>query len=1168
MQRFANWASSSVSREALWSAVTAVTALAGVLESGDWRRRTPQRFARNQSTLVATPPSYATLHWTDWGRDGGLVLFSLLPTSKQRTEGVHMIRIRQVVAVSALCLAMGAAPPRHGVEAQAKRVETVKAEATAVAPISLSDADGQDLVLEEFSARAAIEGMLSLTELDLRFRNPKARRIEGRFSCTLPANAAISRFAKEVNGQLMEGEVVERLRANQVYEQFLHQMRDPALLEQDQGNRFSARIFPIEANASVRIVIAYSALLPMQNGVRRYTLPLRGMPAIKHFTFRAFVTALPGEDGPGAPKSDVSGLANATHSTADVVSLDETDHTPSKDIELTWRPTASASRGRLLKAGDMYVAAFRPEIAPANQQTASHAWTFYVDTSASSAEGSEHRIRALESLLASLPSSDSVQLVAFDQEIAALGSGTASELSRSAGALLRARLFLGGTDLGALFRHIAKNGNGRTIVVASDLVATLGDVDTHDLTESLKTIPSATIVHALILGSRQDAAMAKALVAGRGRIVSIPFTESIGERARAAAEALRRPLGASFDVADGAAQWVYPSHFDDVQSGDEIVVLGRVKPASEPTPHLNGVAIDRSTQSLPAGAFGPLLEREAYRAYLDYLAEREANEPAEAVRKALATEQVKVSIERRVVIPRTTMLVLENEWDYTRFGLDRRALASILTIDAGGIGVIDRRNPNVPITMTPRTILLDKSRAAMPPPPSPGFVAGVEGGVAGGVVGGAVGAPLGQLSVDYDSAWLGSPSAVANGAVAESITVTSQAPRIDTNSAASATRVVPEPMIDTSSATSVTRVAPDMVASHPPPPPPPPRPTPSRQVAPQPVPPAPREEKRDISWTKPSQPRQEEIDALWSKLNADPQNREIYNQLSDALVARAEWSSLRRLALKWQPYDPENPQVYEVLGIADEQLGNATEAARAAASLIEIAPAKTDLLQRAGLLLLRTHHANLAESPLRRALELRPDRVNGYRHLALMLWREGRLEEAASVLESATRQQFPQWYRDVQRVIREELGYVYRAWLVKEPARRTEIEQRARDFHVDLSRRDALRITLAWETDANDVDLHVVDPHGEECYYQHTSTASGLELHEDITQGLGPEVVRAETLVKGTYHIGVNYYSAGPMGVSRGIVVVMRGDDFEIYPFRLVEGGNRDMRYLASVTVK
>src|SRR5438067_3190373 len=210
------------------------------------------------------------------------------------------------------------------------------------------------------------------------------------------------------------------------------------------------------------------------------------------------------------------------------------------------------------------------------------------------------------------------------------------------------------------------------------------------------------------------------------------------------------------------------------------------------------------------------------------------------------------------------------------------------------------------------------------------------------------------------------------------------------------------------------------------PPPAPPPPVQGRVTAP--AEPRREEKKANIDWTKPPRSTQGEVEELEKKLAADPRDRDVYNRLSDAYAARSEWTALRRLALQWQPYDPENPQVYEVLGIADEHLGNAAEAARADASLIEIAPAKSELLQRAGLLLLRTHHAALAETPLRRALEARPDRVNGYRHLALMFWREGRIEEAAGVLESATRQQFPQWYLNVQRVVREELGYVYRAW--------------------------------------------------------------------------------------------------------------------------------------------
>ncbi|HEX8255412.1 MAG TPA: hypothetical protein VF846_19890, partial [Thermoanaerobaculia bacterium] len=519
----------------------------------------------------------------------------------------------------------------------------------------------------------------------------------------------------------------------------------------------------------------------------------------------------------------------------------------------------------------------------------------------------------------------------------------------------------------------------------------------------------------------------------------------------------------------------------------------------------------------------PLLEREAYRAYLQYLAEREAAEPSEAVRRALATEQVKISIERRVVIPRTTLLVLETEWDYQRFGIDRRALADILTIDAGGITRVDRTAAApprpIPVAVAPPPI---RRRETAPEPPivPQSSQAEFEKSTVDAM-------PLSrdmQQEVALESAAAAPPAvneAIAVGAVAD-------AP-----------------------ATEELRASTPM-----------PRP---RERRPN---PRPSSKSRDPKWTTRVKPSRADIARLEKELADDPRNRITYNDLGEALAALDEWTAVRALALRWQPFDPENPQVYELLGMAADARGDDTEAARAFASLIEVAPAKTELLQRAGLLLLRANRARLAEASLRKALEARPDRANGYRHLALMLWQSGRVEEAARVLESATRQQFPAWYRDVQRVIREELGYVYRAWQKKEPARRNEIAERAREHNVDLERTDALRVTLVWETDANDVDLHVVDPAGEECYYEHRETRSGLQLYEDITEGLGPEVIRTAKTQPGTYHVGVRYFAAGPMGISRGVVVVMSGDErIEVHPFRLVEGGG-DIRYVAGVRVK
>ncbi len=70
-----------------------------------------------------------------------------------------------------------------------------------------------------------------------------------------------------------------------------------------------------------------------------------------------------------------------------------------------------------------------------------------------------------------------------------------------------------------------------------------------------------------------------------------------------------------------------------------------------------------------------------------------------------------------------------------------------------------------------------------------------------------------------------------------------------------------------------------------------------------------------------------------------------------------------------------------------------------------------------------------------------------------------------------------------------------------------------------------LKIILMWDTDGTDVDLHVIEPNGEECYYGHRSTSTGGSLDVDITNGYGPEIYTRSTPLKGNYTIKVHYYS-------------------------------------------
>lgn len=99
---------------------------------------------------------------------------------------------------------------------------------------------------------------------------------------------------------------------------------------------------------------------------------------------------------------------------------------------------------------------------------------------------------------------------------------------------------------------------------------------------------------------------------------------------------------------------------------------------------------------------------------------------------------------------------------------------------------------------------------------------------------------------------------------------------------------------------------------------------------------------------------------------------------------------------------------------------------------------------------------------------------------------------------------------------------------------RKKIKSNFTDFAADRTksleeafpeRKSELIVIMMWNTDNTDVDLHVVEPSGEKCFYQHRTTKSGGAITRDVTTGYGPEMYTLPVLKKGTYHIKAQYYS-------------------------------------------
>jgi tetratricopeptide (TPR) repeat protein len=175
-----------------------------------------------------------------------------------------------------------------------------------------------------------------------------------------------------------------------------------------------------------------------------------------------------------------------------------------------------------------------------------------------------------------------------------------------------------------------------------------------------------------------------------------------------------------------------------------------------------------------------------------------------------------------------------------------------------------------------------------------------------------------------------------------------------------------------------------------------------------------------------------------------------------------------------------------------------------------------------------------------KALRLRGEEGQSRRDLALVLSEHGKrlaekddpeaalcLNEAMALLKEAAFTNFARRSgrrgndRQVSVVSLEELNALI-AWC---EAKNLDVAVPALDsaFRRDLPLR--LRIVLSWDADETDIDLHVLEPDGEEAYYGHRRTSTGGFVSEDVTTGYGPEeYLRKEGL--GRFKVLTNYYAS------------------------------------------
>ena len=243
-------------------------------------------------------------------------------------------------------------------------------------------------------------------------------------------------------------------------------------------------------------------------------------------------------------------------------------------------------------------------------------------------------------------------------------------------------------------------------------------------------------------------------------------------------------------------------------------------------------------------------------------------------------------------------------------------------------------------------------------------------------------------------------------------------------------------------------------------------------------------------------------------------------RLKAYLKARADWSA--------------SPAFY--LDCADHlyTVGDTALARRVLSNLAELRIDDPALLRVFAWRLRQAGELDLALVQLRRVARLRPEDPQSFRDLALVLAERGQanhsradIEEAYSLFRKVALTPWKRHPVDIALFALEEHNALA-AWVDAQSwpdgAKPAPAEPLPEPFQTNLDL--DIRIVMSWDADSTDMDLHVIEPSGEECYYGHRNTLSGGWLSPDITDGYGPEEYLLRNAPAGEYAIKAKYYAS------------------------------------------
>jgi TonB-dependent SusC/RagA subfamily outer membrane receptor len=217
-----------------------------------------------------------------------------------------------------------------------------------------------------------------------------------------------------------------------------------------------------------------------------------------------------------------------------------------------------------------------------------------------------------------------------------------------------------------------------------------------------------------------------------------------------------------------------------------------------------------------------------------------------------------------------------------------------------------------------------------------------------------------------------------------------------------------------------------------------------------------------------------------------------------------------------------NQPVYFV-DIADlfYQKGYTSLAFQILTNLVELDLDNYEILRLFAYKMESLNHNNEAVYAYESVLKLRSEDVQSYRDLALAYQKIGQMEASEKLFKyivsgDVYKVKERRNFEGVNEIVKRELNFLNAQFPTQ---KEEEINYKGNSNYIS-----DIRIVIDWNHNDTDIDLHIIEPNKEICYYQNTKTKLGGVITKDMTQGFGPEEYSIEHAKPGTYYVMIKYF--------------------------------------------